>query len=261
MKYIKGLLAIFFLLLTMGAAADAFGFLGFGNWVSWKEEVLLHDGQKIIVERSVVRGGRHETGQMPPYREQKIVFTNPGTNKRITWEDNFSADIRTANFLPMLLDMHNGIVYLVANPMGCLSYNKWGRPNPPYVIFKYESKLWQRIPLEELPEKIKTPNLIFSAPDIAVERSGSRFMTAEMIKAIISGYRQPEYRTILRESIDMRKNDCVEMVYSEDGTWLGIGWFLNQSTYEACLKVCEREKVSLKNCPCDLFFDTYIKEK
>lgn len=45
---------------SMSLNADA-GFLGFGGY-SWKEEVLLHDGSKIVVERSVERGGRHEIG-------------------------------------------------------------------------------------------------------------------------------------------------------------------------------------------------------
>jgi hypothetical protein len=38
------------------------GFLGFGG-ESWQEEVLLHDGQKLIVERAQTRGGNHEIGQ------------------------------------------------------------------------------------------------------------------------------------------------------------------------------------------------------
>ena len=204
MKYLKGTLSLFISILIMGTGMDAFGFLGFGG-TSWKEEVLLHDGGKIVVERSADRGGRHEIGQKPPYKEQRLSFVMPGTNQQVIWEDKFSEDLGMANFLPMLLDVHNGMAYLVASPMGCLSYNKWGRPNPPYVVFKYDSKVWQRIPLEELPAEIKTPNLIFSAPDIAVEKSGTQFMTAEMIKAIIAGYKQPEYKTILREPLDPKK--------------------------------------------------------
>jgi len=169
--------------------------------VSWKEEVLLHDGSKIIVERSVERGGRHEIGQRPPYKEQSLNFTVPGTSQTIRWEDHYSEDLGMANFLPKALDMRDGVVYLVASPMGCLSYNKWGRPNPPYVIFKFAAKEWKRIPLQELPPEIKAFNLIGSAPDIEVEKSGKRFMSAEMIRALNADYKQPEYRTILREAL------------------------------------------------------------
>ncbi len=226
MKYTKGTLGLLVSILIMGTSMNAFGFLGFGNSASWKEEVLLHDGSKIIVKRSVERGGRHEIGQKAPYKEQTLVFAMPGTNQEVTWEDKFSEDLGMANFLPMLLDVRDGVAYLVVSPMGCLSYNKWGRPNPPYVVFKYDGKAWQRIPLEELPTEIKTPNLIFSAPDIAVEKSGTRFLTAEMIKAIISGYKQPEYKTILREPVKPgtagSSVNCEEMVFYK-GAWVGPG--------------------------------------
>ena len=183
------------LVLTLGVSMNAYGFGG----DSWKEEVLLHDGSKIIVTRAVERGGRHEVGQRPPFKEQSIGFTLPGTNQEIIWEDHYSEDLGSANFLPMMLDISEGTPYVVAYPMSCQSYNKWGRPNPPYVIFHYQGKEWKRIPLQELPTEIKTPNLIFSSPDIEVEKSGKRFISAEIIKQLIDGYKQPEYKTILRE--------------------------------------------------------------
>lgn len=200
MKYQKQAVGLLVVIVILGADMNAFGFLGFGG-TNWQEEVLLHDGRKIVVERSVNRGGRHEVGQKPPFKEQSLVFSMPGTNQQVRWEDKFSEDLGSANFLPMLLDVDKDVAYLVAYPMGCLSFNKWGRPNPPYVVFKYEGKMWQRIPLEELPPAIKTLNLIFSMPDIEVEKAGTRFMTAEKIQTINSGYKQPEYKTILREPL------------------------------------------------------------
>lgn len=237
------------LVLTLGVSVSAYA-LGGANW---KEEVLLHDGSKIIVERSVERGGRHEIGQKPPYKEQRLVFTMPGTNQQVTWEDKFSEDLGSANFLPMLLDIRNDVAYLVASPMGCLSYNKWGRPNPPYVIFGYQGKEWMRIPLQELPAEIKTPNLIFSSPDIAVEKSGKRFISAEMIKQFIDGYKQPEYKTILREAYPDAAGGCSEMIRTNDG-WEGLGFFKLQRSYEACSKYCDRKGVNQQNCPCEILF-------
>lgn len=224
MKSGKGIvIGLLVLLVLAGTGRQALAFLGFGG-DSWKEEVLLHDGSKLIVQRTVERGGRHEIGQMPPYKEQSLVFAMPGTSQQVTWEDKFSKDLGTANFLPMLLDLdvRNGVAYLVVSPMGCLSYNKWERPNPPYVVFRYDGKAWQRIPLAELPDEITRPNLIFSAPDLAVEKSGSRFMTAEMIQAIISDNKQPEYQIILREPLDQKGMDCGEMIYYK-GAWIGPG--------------------------------------
>lgn len=185
----------------MNANAGLFGFGG----TSWKEEALLHDGSTLVVQRSVERGGRHEIGQQPPYKEQSLSFTLPGVNRTIKWEDHYSDDIGTASFLPMLIDIYKDTPYLITSPMGCLSYNKWDRPNPPYVVFKHDGSAWKRIPLPELPVEIKRPNLIFSAPDNAVEKLGKNFVTAEAIQEIIGKYRQPEYKIILREPLAQEK--------------------------------------------------------
>jgi len=260
MKNLKATLILLISVVILGTGMNAFGFLGFGNSASWKEEVLLHDGRKIIVERTTVRGGRHEPGQKSPYKEQSLSFTMPGTGQEVTWEDKFSKDLGMANFLPMLLDVLNGAAYLVVSPMGCLSYNKWGRPNPPYVIFNYDGKAWQRIPLEDLPAEIKTPNLVFSSPDVEVESVSTRFMTAEKIKAIISGYPQPEYKTILRESLDEKGIACTEMIRVDDG-WVGIEWFTSQPTYDQCLSICKIKKLTSEQCPCARIFNKNNKEK
>ena len=223
------LVATICLLFTVGASGRGeAGFLGFGG-DSWKEEVLLHDGSKMVVERMVERGGRHEVGQKPPYKEQRLSFALPGAKQTITWEDHYSQDLGQANFLPMALDISGGTPYLVAYPMGCLSYNKWGRPNPPYVVFQYQGKEWTRIPLQELPAEIKTPNVIFSMPDIQVERFGTRFITVEMIKGVIDGYQQPEFKTILRESVKPGSEgsavNCEEMIHYK------CGWISLQGTF------------------------------
>ncbi|MCS6284919.1 MAG: hypothetical protein H8K08_05770 [Nitrospira sp.] len=208
------------LILGMSGSVSA-GILGFGG-DSWEEEVLLHDGSKIIVDRTVKRGGRHEVGQKPPYKEQSLSFTLPGTNQGITWEDHYSQDLGQANFLPMALDISEGTPYLVLYPMGCLSYNKWGRPNPPYVIFKFHSKEWKRIPLQELPADIKSPNLIVSSPDIQVKKLGTRSVSAEKIKKVIDGYKQPEFKTIQREAVkpgSLGSTNCEERVLYK-GRWI-----------------------------------------
>jgi len=189
----------FLLMMGVSMSADA-GLFGFGG-TSWKEEVLLHDGSKIIVTRTVERGGRHEIGQRPPFKEQSLSFTLPSTNQHVTWEDKYSEDIGTASFLPMQLEIFNGTPYIVASPMGCLSYNKWGRPNPPYVIFKYDGKAWQRITLQELPAESQTPNLVISSPDDAAKEAHQGLVPAEKVKELNTGFRQPEFKTILREAL------------------------------------------------------------
>jgi hypothetical protein len=197
--------------LSMSACSDS----------RWDEEVLLHDGSKIIAERSVNRGGRHEIGQRSPINKQSLSFVLPSTNQRVSWEDNYSEDIRAASFLPMQLEIFDSTPYLVASPMGCLSYNKWGRPNPPYVIFKYHSKAWQRITLQELPAESKTPNLVISSPDDAAKEANQGLVSTEKVNKLNSGFKQPEFKTILREPLPEAriKEMCEERVLYK-GSWI-----------------------------------------
>lgn len=208
------------LTLMIGASMNAeAGLFGFGG-DSWKEEVLLHDGSKIIVERTAKRHGRHEIGQRPPIGDQSLSFTMSGTNRQVVWKDEYSEDVSSANFLLMALDVVQDAAYLVVTPAGCLSYNKWGRPNPPYVIFKYDGNAWIRIPLQELPAEIKLPNLLHSSPDdVAEKRAKNGVVSAQVIREETERYRQPEFKAILREASPGVGSGCEELIRYK-GYWI-----------------------------------------
>lgn len=194
---------------------------------SWKEEVLLHDGSKLIVERSVVRKGRHEPFQRPPIGEESLSFKHPVTHERIRWKDEYGDDVGMSNFGLMMLEIDQSAAYIVAEPRGCLSYNKWGRPNPPYVVFKFQGGDWKRIALQELPARFKAPNLIMSSPDDEAKQAGGGLVTAEMVDQInnkgpfSAAYPQPpQYKTILREAYPTAAGGCEHMVHYKCG-WFG----------------------------------------
>lgn len=187
---------------------------------NWKEEVLLHDGNKIIVDRSVEYGGRHEIGQSPPFKEQTLTFALPNTTERIMWKDEYSDDVGSSNFNPMLLEAFGGTAYVLSSPVNSQSYSKWGCPNPPYVLFKYQNKGWKRIPLNELPTEIKLPNLVISSPDDVAKKANYGFLTTEMIKQANEGFRQPEYRTIMRRPVANTGMSCLERI---EGGWQSPG--------------------------------------
>jgi hypothetical protein len=149
---------------------NAFAFLGIDNSANWKEEVLLHDGRKIIMERSQTRGGLHEIGQDVPLNKHMISFKLPETSEQITWQTTIGRDIKDTELLPLALDIIKGIPYLVTIPMGCIAYNKWKRPNPPYVFLKYDGKNWNRISLEEFPPEIKGANMVIGALNLREEK-------------------------------------------------------------------------------------------
>lgn len=207
------------LVLTLGVSMSAeAGLFGFGG-TSWKEEVLLHDGQKIIVKRSQSYGGRHEVGQSPPIKEHTISFTLPDSNKATSWTSEYGEDLGRTNFNLLALHVLNGTPYLIVEPNLCLSYNKWGRPNPPYVIFKRDGKTWQRIQLAGLPLEFKTINLIVNnGREEDIERLASKlgYVSAEDIQKINSSLTQPEFKTILREALP--KERCPQYSSSPKAT-------------------------------------------
>lgn len=144
------------LTLILGVSLTACG----AGTIKLKEEVLLHDGTKIVVERSLDYGGRHEIGQGAPVKEQEITFTVPKNNKIFTFKSEYGEELGRTNFYLLALHILDDTPYIIAEPNRCLSYNKWGRPNPPYVIFKHDGKMWQRISIQQLPPEFKDINLV-----------------------------------------------------------------------------------------------------
>lgn len=187
------------LILGVSMSANA-GLFGIGG-TSWKEEVLLYDGGKVVVERWQNYGGRHEIGQSPPIKEQTMTFVVPDTKERITWKSEYGEELGRTNFIPLALHTLNGMPYVVAIPYLCLSYNKWGRPNPPYVIFKHDKTEWQRISLQELPIEFKDVNLVVSTKGEEKALTAEAVVTASKVRKLNNDLRQLELRTILREPV------------------------------------------------------------
>jgi hypothetical protein len=237
------------LLLMMGVSMN-----GCSATMSWKEEVLLHDGGKIIAERSYNLGGYPTIDS----RERKsldetVTFTLPGSNKKITWKTDFRDSEPEPNSLNLLiLDVVDGVPYIATYPAGSIAYSKWGSPNPPYVFFKYDGKAWQRIPLAEFPEKLIKTNVIVGRPPTELLKS---FYTADDVDKQNYDIHTAEYKSIIRTPLEHWKARTSDRkIRTRDGGWLGIGWFSDQPSLEACLKKCEREKVSPQDCPCNILF-------
>jgi len=253
----KGWLGLLGVILILGVSMSAeAGLFGLGG-MSWKEEVLLHDGKKIVVERSQNYGGRHEIGQSPPVKEHTIKFSIPGLSQIITWTSEYGEDLGRTNFNLLALHVLNGIPYLIVEPNLCFAFNKYGRPNPPYVIFKYEKNNWQRIALLDLPSEFKTINLIVNngrEEDVKGATKQYGYVIAKDVQEINSSLRQFYYHNIVREPLKNVGGSCGEMVPAGKEGWIGIGWFKRQVSYEVCLKYCEREEVTAQRCPCESLF-------
>lgn len=176
----------------------------------WKEEVKLHDGQIVIEERYVKLGGYlYLDSTERTSLDETATFIMPKTQKRIVWKSDFRDSEPEPNSLNMIrFDVVNGTPYLATYPAGCISYNKWGRPNPPQVFFKYASDQWQRIMPDELPSQLigYSANVIVGTPASSLLKS---FYTVKGVNEKNYYISTPEYKTILREPVPKGSDSVV----------------------------------------------------
>lgn len=190
-----------------------------GSSISWKEEALLHDGRKIVVERFYNLGGYAAIDSRERQALDEIVtFKSPDTGKAIIWKTDFRDSVPEPNSLNLLLlDIVNGTPYIATYPAGCIAYNKWKRPNPIYVFFKHEGDEWKRVSLEEFPAELSRTNIIVGRPPVSLLKS---FYTAEQVDEK-NYYLEREHKTILREAMAKERiNQMCEELILYKGSWI-----------------------------------------
>ena len=147
----------------------------------------------------------------------------PGTDKKIVWTTSFDDSSPEPNGLgALLLDVVNGVPYLATSPSGCISYNKWKRPNPPYIVFKYVGGEWKRIPLSDFPSELTHSNLM-STPDL---RTLKPYYTVEQVRQQMEGRGvAPEAKTIYRKPVRTWLETCPVLVPVKGGGWQTPGGY------------------------------------
>lgn len=189
------------LILTLGISMNAqAGLFGIGgHTMNWKEEVLLHDGQIIVVER-FYNLGDYSTLESTERAalDETVTFNLPGTGQKITWKTDFRDTEPEPNSLNLILfNVVKGVPYIATYPAGCISYNKWKRPNPPQILFKYENDQWKRITLSEFPVELTKANVIVGRP--ATKLLKPYYSVAQVNEE--NRYVVREYGAVLREPL------------------------------------------------------------
>ena len=203
------------LFLLMGVSMSACS-----ETMRWKEEVLLHDGQIIVADRF------YNLGAKPTWEsreraalDETVTFSLPGTDKKIIWKNDFRDSQPEPNSLNLIrFDVVKGVPYIATYPAGCIAYNKWGRPNPPQVLFKYEGGQWKRITLAEFPAELINAhaNVVVGRPKTSLLKP---FYTIEQVNAENHDIDEGPYKTILREAYPGAGDGCEELIRYK-GFWI-----------------------------------------
>jgi hypothetical protein len=185
---------------------------------TWQEEVLLHDGSKVIAKRSYVLGGRSEPGARESASTfQSVVLSTPDGD--IEWTTDFRDSQPEPNSLSLIaFDIIKGVPYIATRPAGCIAFNKWQRPNPPQVLFKYLNKQWVRVTLADFPQEITQANVVLGRPSTEVLKP---YYSANDVQQENMDVKYPEYRSILREPMPSEQilSMCDELV-NYKGYWI-----------------------------------------
>lgn len=152
---------------------------------SWSEDVALHDGRQITVEREVDWTFRIASGDAAAgFNFLKnwpdkfwFKFKHPDTQETIKWQGE-------QHYIPVLLDLINGVPYLVV----------YGRPTKrtesiygcaelPYTYLRYNSKnggRWEAIPLDKALRDLRRANLSPDYPGI-----GKKHLSTDDVQSVM----------------------------------------------------------------------------
>lgn len=147
----------------------------------WQEQVILPDGRELIVERSHTLGNRFDReiaayNSGPSATAYTVAVPLPNGGKAV-WQAEHK------DMIPIAVAIEDKTAFLLATPFNCRAYAKYGRPIPPFFIFKYVSGQWERTGIEEFPKAIGEANLMI---DTSGQRSANEIekglITAKMVK-------------------------------------------------------------------------------
>lgn len=171
--------------------------IGAGGSRSWKEQVILPNGQELIVERSHTLGNRFDRElsaiNAPPGATDYVVTVPLPDGRKVSWE------AKHKDLIPMAVAVGSGSAYVLASP-SCATFQKLGSPEPPFILFKYEGTRWIRTTIDEFPEGITEANLLIATDGLrAVNEFDKGVVTAKAVKRLNEGN---SMRYIYRQGID-----------------------------------------------------------
>jgi hypothetical protein len=165
----------------------------------WSEDVVLHDGRRIRVERTVSFTFKHSIGDAGSgfsvsknkLSNHHLQFKNPDTGRLIDWQGD-------PLFTPVLLDLIDGTPYLVLSARPTKETERiYGCTELPFIYLQYDTKSqtkWRTVPENQAPSSLKIANL-----SVADENKLKDHISAEEVQETIVNKEKSSARFIQRE--------------------------------------------------------------
>lgn len=164
-------------LLALGACGNAGA-----KELAWYEEAKQDDGTIVLVKK--FEAGYAVTPKEPGartygYRLPRLEVADPKTGRPVVWNPRGLPPL-----LPYAMHVHEKVLYVFSIPYLVDGHAKYGCPRPPYIVFRWESERWKRIPLAGLPRQFKRHNLLSAAAHHLHEDGNWFFITpGRVVKA------------------------------------------------------------------------------
>jgi hypothetical protein len=119
----------------------------------WQEEVQLSDGRVVeITQQRQYEEAYDGHGRSTIVRDAWIRFRLPETDfKEVVWHEQL---------IGMRFDVVDGKPFIVAYPATGREFDRYGKPIPAYLGYRYENGQWRRVPFAEIPESQYDFNLV-----------------------------------------------------------------------------------------------------
>lgn len=167
----------------------------------WKEEVRLHDGRLIVVERSRVMSGPREPFRSASVGKWTLAFENPDKpGKKISLDVHGGA-------VPMLLGFVGSVPYVAINPRRGDARRFYNCPDPPYIFFRHDDE-WMRIELKEFPKELHARNLPNDTAEYEVRSNKWGIITSSEMQKLIEIVKREDSIRIVRPHGDEIQYDC-----------------------------------------------------
>lgn len=179
-----------------------------GKTIDWKQEVKLHDGRVIVVDRLSKISGTVFPENVTLEFEQTLTFRHPDSGERIEWK-------LPQGLQPISFDFDRGTPYYVLRAHTVADYNNWGCPNPPYLVYRFQHGNWSAVAFGELPPHFGKRNVLSMSKYIKNMKDG-RTVSPREVEAVIDSF-DPEIRTVSRERVSPIAKGCEESTLIRQG--------------------------------------------